>query len=333
MENNNSAMKVVEITEPGKPNVLKLASRQIPLAIQDEVIIKVEAAGVNRPDLMQRAGVYPPPKGASDLPGLEVAGKIFKQSELPSRWKVGDRVCALVNGGGYAEYVKVHAGQCLPIPDNLNYIQAASLPETFFTVWVNVFDRAQLKKGESLLVQGGASGIGVSAIQIASAMGSQVFVTAGTETKCKKCELLGASKAINYKTQNFSKIILEETGGQGVNVILDMVGGDYIQQEIECLADDGRISLIATQGGHKTNFNLIELLKRRLTITGSTLRPRSTDYKTKIANDLEKNVWPLIENGRIKPVIDSTFPLDHASKAHELMEDGKHFGKIVLTVD
>jgi len=325
-------MQVVEITRPGGPEVLKPATRPVPQPRAGEVLIQVAAAGVNRPDCLQRAGAYAPPPGASDLPGLEVAGALVRVGEGASEWKVGDRVCALAPGGGYAQYCVTPAAHCLPLPRGLDLIQAASLPETFFTVWINVFERARLAPGETLLVQGGASGIGVTAIQMARAFGHRVFATAGSAEKCAACERLGAERAIDYRTQDFVEAVRELTGGKGVDVILDMVGGDYVARELRCLATDGRLSLIAFLGGTKATLDLSDILFRRLTITGSTLRPRSVEYKAGIAQALRQRVWPLIEAGNIRPVIYRSFPLAQAAQAHALMESGAHIGKIVLEV-
>jgi NADPH2:quinone reductase len=296
------------------------------------VLIKVHAAGINRPDVLQRTGNYPVPKGASDLPGLEVAGEIVGGDVAGSPFAIGDMVCALVQGGGYAEYCSAPLALCLPVPKGLSAIEAASLPETFFTVWSNVFDRAGLVEGETLLVQGGSSGIGVTAIQLAKALGHKVFATAGSDEKCRACEALGADRAINYKTEDFVEIIKAETGGKGVDVILDMVGGDYVPREISCLADDGRLVFIALLGGGKATVPLGQILIRRLTVTGSTLRPRPVAFKAKIAAALRERVWPLLDAGTIKPVIYKTFPLADAARAHELMESSSHVGKIVLAV-
>jgi NADPH2:quinone reductase len=296
------------------------------------VLIEVAAAGVNRPDVLQRKGGYPPPPGASDIPGLEVAGTIVSAGAGVNGWRPGDRVCALVTGGGYAEYVAAPAPQCLPIPRGLTLIEAAGLPETLFTVWVNVFERAGLKDSETLLIQGGSSGIGVTAIQMARAFGHRVFVTAGSADKCAACEKLGASRAINYRTEDFVAVVKELTGGKGVNVILDMVGGDYVPRELACLADDGRLSLIAFLGGTKAMIDMTDILRRRLTITGSTLRARSVEVKGAIAQVLKQKVWPLIEAGKIRPVIYRTFRLEEASAAHALMESSAHVGKIILEV-
>ena len=325
-------MRAVEITQPGKPEVLKLGMRPMPQPKPGEVLVKVEAAGINRPDVLQRMGHYPPPPGASDIPGLEIAGTVAALGDGVSSWKVGDAVCALVSGGGYAEYCTAPAPQCLSIPKGLIALQAAALPETFFTVWSNVFDRARLAPGETLLVQGGSSGIGVSAIQMATALGHRVFVTAGTAERCRACELLGAERAINYKTEDFGAVVKEVTAGRGVDVIRDMVGGDYVDRELKCLADDGRIAIIAMLGGAKATIGLNEILRRRLLITGSALRPRSIEFKAAIADALRERIWPLIESGKIRPMIFQVFPLGEAAAAHTLMESGKHIGKIVLEV-
>lgn len=325
-------MKAVEISQSGPPNVLRLCDRPIPQLKSGEVLIKVHGAGVNRPDVIQRLGHYPVPPGVSDLPGLEIAGKIVDGDLDGSSFKRGDLVCALVQGGGYAEYCAAPVRQCLPIPAGMTAIEAASLPETFFTVWSNVFDRARLSGNETLLVQGGTSGIGVAAIQMATALGHQVFATAGSEEKCRACETLGAVRAINYRTEDFVEVVKSQTVGKGVDVILDMVGGVYVAREIDCLADDGRLSIIALLGGSKASVDLGQVLRRRLTITGSTLRPRSVDFKEAIANKLQMHVWPLLEAGKIKPVIYKVFPLEQAAHAHVLMESSLHIGKIVLKV-
>lgn len=325
-------MKAIEITQPGPPDVLRMCERETPVPKAGEVLIKVHAAGVNRPDVIQRLGHYPVPPGASDLPGLEIAGEIVSGDLSSSEFKVGDMVCALVQGGGYAEFCTAPVEQCLPIPKGLSAIEAASLPETFFTVWSNVFDRAQLSGSETLLVQGGTSGIGVTAIQMAAALGHKVYATAGSDEKCRACETLGASMGINYRTADFVEVIKEETGGKGVDVILDMVGGSYIEREINCLADDGRIAIIALLGGAKATIDLGQVLRRRLTISGSTLRPRSIDFKAAIAANLRSRIWPLLEAGKIKPVIYKVFSLDEAAQAHALMEASTHVGKIMLAV-
>jgi NADPH2:quinone reductase len=327
-----NTMRAVEITQPGKPEVLKIGMRPVPQPKSGEVLIRVAAAGVNRPDVMQRTGHYPVPPGASDIPGLELAGTIVALGEGVKDWRVGDMATALVQGGGYAEYCTAPAPQCLPIPKGMTPIEAASLPETFFTVWSNVFDRARLAPGESFLVQGGSSGIGVTAIQIVKAFGHKVFATAGSAEKCEACVKLGADRAINYKTEDFAAVVKEATAGKGVNVILDMVGGDYVERELKCLADDGRIAVISFLGGTKATINLSEILRRRLTISGSGLRPRSVEFKGAIARNLRERVWPLIASGKIKAVIHKTFALAEAAKAHELMESSQHIGKIVLTV-
>ena len=325
-------MRAIEITQPGPPGVLQLCERPIPELKAGEVLIKVHAAGINRPDVLQRLGHYPVPPGASDLPGLEVAGEIVEGNLDGSGFRMGSMVCALVQGGGYAEYCAAPLQQCLPIPAGLTPLEAASLPETFFTVWSNVFDRAHLSGGETLLVQGGTSGIGVTAIQIATAMGHRVFATAGSDDKCRACEELGAERGINYRSEDFVEVVRDLTGGKGVDVILDMVAGDYVAREIGCLADDGRIALIALLGGAKANVDLGQVLRRRLTISGSTLRPRPVTFKAAIAWRLQEKVWPLIEEGKIRPVIFKTFPLTQAAQAHALMESSTHVGKIVLQV-
>ncbi|MDX1375050.1 MAG: NAD(P)H-quinone oxidoreductase [Burkholderiales bacterium] len=325
-------MRAVEISKPGGPEVLTSAERALPAARAGEILVKVTAAGVNRPDVMQRMGKYAPPPDASDLPGLEIAGEVVACGEGVAQWKPGDRVCALTHGGGYAEYCALPAVQALPVPKGLSEVEAASLPETFFTVWNNVYDRAKLAPGESLLVQGGSSGIGVTAIQMAVATGNRVLVTAGSDEKCAACVALGAQKAINYRTQDFVAEVKAATGGKGVDVILDMVGGDYVPRELKCLADEGRLVFIAFQRGHLTELDLNELMRRRLTLTGSTLRPRTIEYKGYIAQNLRARFWPLIEAGKIKPQVYRTFPLAQAADAHRLMESSEHVGKIVLTV-
>lgn len=325
-------MRAVEITQPGPPEVLKPAERPKPAPQPHEILIKVAAAGVNRPDVMQRTGNYPVPPGASDLPGLEVAGEVVEKGAAVTSWKIGDKVCALVHGGGYAEYCVTPDVQALPVPKGLTLIEAASLPETFFTVWGNVYDRGRLAPGETLLVQGGSSGIGVTAIQMATAMGNRVFATAGSDEKCAACLRLGAEKAFNYRTQDWSAEVLAATGGKGVDVILDMVGGDYVPRELKCLADDGRLVFIAFLRGAKTEISIDPVLRRRLTITGSTLRPRTVEFKGYLARNLREKIWPLIEAGKIRPEIYKTFPLEQAAQAHRLMESSAHIGKIVLTL-
>lgn len=333
-------MKTVEISVFGAPEVLQLAERPAPVAGAGELLIRVSASGINRPDVLQRTGNYPVPPGASDIPGLEVAGVVVSgdaEAMAAGGFKVGDRVCALVAGGGYAELCVAPVGQCLPVPAGFTDIDAASLPETFFTVWSNVFERAYLAKGETLLIQGGSSGIGVTAIQIAKAIGATVIVTAGSDEKCAACLALGADHAINYKTSDFveevKKITTVNGVVKGVNVILDMVAGSYVAREIECMAEDGRLVIIAVQGGIKADFNAGLVLRKRLTITGSTLRPRSIEFKTAIAKALREKVWPLLASGAIKSVIHSTFAAGDAAKAHTLMESNQHIGKIVLTWD
>ncbi len=327
-------MKAVEITAYGAPEVLRLADRADPQAGAGEVLIRVRASGVNRPDVLQRTGNYPVPPGASDIPGLEVAGEIVggdAQAMQARGLQLGQRVCALVAGGGYAQLCVAPVGQCLPVPAGLSDVQAASLPETFFTVWSNVFDRARLQAGETLLVQGGSSGIGVTAIQMAKAAGAQVIVTVGNAEKAQACLALGADHAIDYKTQDFVAEVKRLTGGKGVDVILDMVAGSYVAREIDCLAEDGRLAIIAVQGGVKSEFHAGMVLRRRLTITGSTLRPRPVAFKAAIAEQLQRHVWPQIESGAIVPVIYKTFEAAHADQAHALMESNQHIGKIVLT--
>ena len=327
-------MKAVEITVYGAPEVLRIGDRPEPVAGAGEVLIRVKASGINRPDILQRTGNYPVPPGASDIPGLEVAGEIVAGDAAAmsaAGFKLGDRVCALVAGGGYAELCVAPVGQCLPVPAGLSDIEAATLPETFFTVWSNVFDRARLQAGETLLIQGGTSGIGVTAIQMAKALGATVIATAGSDDKCAACIALGADHAINYKTADFSAEARKLTDGKGVNVILDMVAGSYVAREVECLAEDGRLVIIAVQGGVKAEFNAGMVLRKRLAITGSTLRPRPLDFKTAIAKALRTKVWPLIESAKIKPVIYKVFAAEDAAKAHTLMESNQHVGKIVLT--
>jgi len=326
-------MRAIEITAPGKPDVLKPCERPQPVPVAGELLIAVQASGVNRPDVLQRKGLYPVPPGVSDLPGLEVAGRVAGGSaeDLASAGlALGDAVCALVAGGGYAEFCVAPVGQCLPMPVGLTAIEAASLPETFFTVWQNVFHIAGLQPGETLLVQGGSSGIGVAAIQMAKALGSRVIVTAGSDEKCAACVALGADHAINYRTQDFAAETKRVTAGRGADVVLDMVAGDYIAREVECMADDGRLAVIAMQGGVKSGFDAGLLLRKRLAITGSTLRPRSVAYKTALAVALRDRVWPLIESGRIRPVIHRVFEAAQAAEAHALMESSTHVGKIVL---
>lgn len=325
-------MKAVEISKPGGPEVLVPVDRPMPEPKAGEVLIKVSAAGINRPDVFQRKGNYPPPPGASDLPGLEVAGEIVGGDAQAGGLQIGVRVCALLAGGGYAEYCVAPAAQCLPIPKGLSDIEAAGLPETYFTVWTNVFDRGGLSAGETLLVHGGASGIGTTAVQLATAMGHKVYATVGSDERARAVEALGAVKAINYKTHDFVEEIKTLTGGRGVDVILDMVAGDYINRDLSCLADDGRIVIIALLGGAKATIDCNQLMRRRLTVTGSTLRPRPVEFKAHIAQSLKQHVWPLLESGKIKPVVHATFPLERACDAHAMMDAGEQIGKIVLTV-
>ena len=323
-------MTAIEISAHGDPEVLAPCVRPVPVAQAGEVLIRVAAAGVNRPDLMQREGSYPPPPGASDIPGLEVAGEVVLLGAEVESLSVGDRVCALVSGGGYAQYCAAPAPQCLAIPEGLNEVQGAALPETFFTVWTNVFDRGALQPGERFLVHGGSSGIGTTAIQLARELGSAVYATAGSEEKCAACRSLGAVEAFNYREEDFVEGLREATGGAGVDVILDMVGGDYLPRNLKCLAPGGRLVQIALLRGAKTEINLAPLMMKRLTLTGSTLRPRSVTEKAGIAAALVERVWPLLAAGRVRPVMHATFPLEAAADAHRLMESGSHIGKIVL---
>lgn len=327
-------MQTIEITQYGAPEVLQLGERDVPQAGSGELLIRVTASGVNRPDVLQRKGNYPVPPGASDVPGLEVAGEVVAGDEAAmaqAGLAVGSRVCALVAGGGYAQYCVAPIAQCLPVPDGLDDVQAASLPETFFTVWSNVFDRARLQAGETLLIQGGSSGIGVTAIQLAKAAGARVIVTVGTDEKARACLGLGADHAINYKTQDFVEEAKRLTDGQGVDVILDMVAGDYVAREVDCLREDGRLVIIAVQGGVAAQLNAGLVLRKRLTVTGSTLRPRPVAFKAAIAQALRERVWPWLSAGTVKPVIFKTFPAAEAAQAHALMESNAHVGKIVLT--
>ena len=328
-DNLPNEMTAIEIREPGGPEVLVPATRPLPSPGPGEVLVKVAAAGVNRPDVLQRLGGYPPPPGASDIPGLEIAGEVAALGEGVEDWALGDAVTALVTGGGYAEYCLAPAPQCLPRPAGLSWQEAAALPETFFTVWVNVFERGGLTSGESFLVHGGSSGIGTTAIQLAKAFGARVFATAGSGDKCAACESLGAERAINYRDEDFVAIVKDATG-KGVDVILDMVGGDYVQRNIKALAVDGRLCYIAFLGGSKVEIDLTPLMLKRITLTGSTLRARSVDFKAGIARQLREKVWPLIEAGQVKPVMARSFPLTAAAEAHALMESSQHIGKIVL---
>jgi NADPH2:quinone reductase len=327
-----SKMRAVEVSAPGGPEVLKPVERPVPSPKPGEILIKVAAAGVNRPDVLQRMGLYAVPPDASDLPGLEVAGEVVSVGSSVKTIRVGESVCALVHGGGYAEYCIAPEGTALPFPKGFSAVEAASLPETFFTVYGNVYDRAKLAPGESILVQGGSSGIGVTAIQMAKATGNRVFATAGSEEKVAACVRLGADKAFNYKTQDWAAELKAATGGKGVNVILDMVGGDYVPKELKVLADDGRLVFIAFLRGAKTEMDINEVMRRRLTISGSTLRPRTVEFKSYLAKNLREKIWPLIDAGRIKPEIFKTFSLENASEAHRLMETSQHIGKIVLTL-
>jgi NADPH2:quinone reductase len=326
-------MQAVEISAPGGPEVLRLMQRPVPVPGAGEVLIRVLASGINRPDVLQRMGRYPAPPGASDLPGLEVAGTIVSGDEVAlhdANFQLGQRVCALVSGGGYAQYCVAPVAQCLPIPDGLTDVQAASLPETFFTVWSNVFQRGRLMAGETLLIQGGASGIGVTAIQLAKAAGARVLVTAGNREKCQACLDLGADHAIDYQSEDFVTRVMEVTGGRGVDVILDMVAGDYVSRELSCLAEDGRLVIIAVQGGVQAQIDAGVLMRRRLTVTGSTLRPRPVAFKAEIARELRERVWPWFGQGAVRPVVSAVFPANEACRAHTLMEAGQYVGKIVL---
>ena len=327
-----SKMRAVEISAPGGPEVLRAVERPLPAPKASEILVKVAAAGVNRPDVLQRTGHYPVPPDASDLPGLEVAGEVVGLGSSAKKHKLGEQVCALVHGGGYAQYCVAPEAQALPVPKGLSLVEAASLPETFFTVWSNVYDRGRLAPGETLLVQGGSSGIGVTAIQMAAAIGNTVFATAGSDEKCAACLRLGAKLAFNYKTQDFQKEVMAATGGKGVNVILDMVGGDYVPKELRCLAEEGRLVFIAFLRGHKAELDINEVMRKRLVVTGSTLRPRPVEFKGRIAASLREKIWPLIEAGRIRPEIYRSFPLEQASEAHRVLESSQHIGKLVLIV-
>ncbi|MBR2690092.1 MAG: NAD(P)H-quinone oxidoreductase [Aquamicrobium sp.] len=325
-------MTAVAISTPGGPMVLKPEKRDVPTPEAGEILIRVHAAGVNRPDVMQRKGAYPPPPGASDLPGLEVAGEVAALGEGAARWRLGDQVCALTPGGGYAEYVRVHASNALPLPAGFTYTEAAALPETYFTVWHNVFERGALKAGETLLIHGGSSGIGTTAIQLASALGAYVIATAGSADKCDACLKLGADRAVNYREEDYVKAVKDATGGKGADVILDMVGGDYIGRNYDAAAVEGRIVQIATQAGAVASADFSKLMVKRLVHTGSTLRPRTIEFKGAVAAALETQVWPLLASRRVAPVMDMIFPLKEAWRAHERMEEGDNIGKIVLDV-
>ncbi len=332
MRSTPEMMRAVVIPNPGGPEMLVVDQRPVPQPGPGEVLIRVVAAGVNRPDILQRRGVYPPPAGVTDVPGLEVAGTVASVGSGGGAWRAGDPVCALVSGGGYAEYCVAPAGQCLPVPRGVDMVGAASLPETYFTVWSNVFDRAAIRPGETLLVQGGSSGIGVCAIQLARAFGHRVFATAGSPEKCLACESLGAERSINYRTEDFAVVIRDLAGSRGVDVILDMVGGEHVSRELDILADDGRLVFISYLGGRYATIDIDQLLRRRLVLTGSALRARPEAFKAAIAQSLRDRVWPLLEAQRVRPVVHATFPLEQASRAHVLMEGGTHIGKIVLRV-
>ena len=325
-------MRCVEISAPGPPDVLTLVDRPDPVPARGEVRIRVAPAGVNRPDVMQRRGMYPPPPGASDLPGLEIAGVVEWLGEGVTEWHTGDRVCALVSGGGYATLCVAPSPQCLPVPAGMDLVTAAAIPETYFTVWTNVFDRGRLRAGETALFHGGSSGIGTTAIQLAAARSARVFATAGSDEKCRACERLGAERAINYRTEDFVDVVKQVTDGRGVDLILDIVGGDYVPRDLASLAIEGRLVIIGFMGGDTATIDFRRVLGRRLTITGSTLRPRSVEEKGQIAVALRREVWPLLEHGAVKPLIYRTFPLEDAAAAHRLMESSAHVGKIVLTV-
>ncbi|MDQ4061557.1 MAG: NAD(P)H-quinone oxidoreductase [Pseudomonadota bacterium] len=323
-------MTAIEISKPGGPDALEPVTRPVPAPGEGEVLIEVAAAGVNRPDVLQRQGNYDPPPGVTDIPGLEIAGRVVALGNGVSDWRVGDRVCALVAGGGYAEYCAAPAGQCLPVPAGLSLAEAAAIPETFFTVWSNVFERGRLRSGETFLVHGGSSGIGTTAIQLAKAFGARVFTTAGSPEKCRACEELGAERAINYRQEDFAAVIQELTGRKGVDVVLDMVGGDYVPRNIQVMAMDGRHVSIAFLQGPKVTLNLFPVMLKRLTLTGSTLRARPVADKAAIAAQLREKVWPLLESRTVKPILYRTYPLAQASESHALMESGEHIGKIVL---
>jgi len=332
MSNVPQRMNVIEIAAPGGPDELKLATRPTPAPGEGEVLVRVAAAGVNRPDVMQRQGRYPPPPGASDIPGLEIAGEIVALGPNAHGVSVGDRVTALLPGGGYAAYAIAAAPLCLPVPESVSLVEAAAIPETFFTVWTNLFDRGGLKAGESVLIHGGTSGIGTTAIQLAHAWGARVFATAGSPDKARACERLGAARGIDYHAEDFVEIVRKETDGQGVNVILDMVGAAYLARNLDAAAVEGRLVVISLIGGARGEINLNTVMSKRLTLTGSTLRIRSVAQKAIVADGVRRQVWPLIAAGRVKPVIHATFPLAQASEAHRLMESSKHIGKIVLTL-
>ncbi len=327
-----SEMKVIEIAAPGGPEQLKIARRPVPQPGAREVLVKVAAAGVNRPDVMQRQGRYPPPAGASDIPGMEVAGEIVALGSDVAGLSIGDQITALLPGGGYAEYAVAAAPLCLPVPRGLTMVEAAALPETYFTVWTNVFERGRCKAGDNVLIHGGTSGIGTTAIQLATALGARVYATAGSDDKARACERLGAVRGINYRTEDFVEVVHQDTAGKGVDVILDMVGGNYFDRNLQVAAVEGRLVIIAMLGGSRAELKLNTLLTKRLTVTGSTLRSRTVEEKAAIADAVRSNVWPLLESGRVHPVIHATFPLAEAAAAHALMESSNHIGKIVLTV-
>jgi putative PIG3 family NAD(P)H quinone oxidoreductase len=325
-------MSVVEIASPGGPEQLKLAQRPVPRPGDGEVLVRVAAAGVNRPDVMQRQGRYPPPPGASDLPGLEIAGEIAALGPKVSGLSIGDKVTALLSGGGYASYAVAAAPLCLPLPEGISMVEAAAIPETFFTVWTNLFDRGRCKAGDTVLIHGGTSGIGTTAIQLAAAWGARVFATAGSDDKARACERLGAVRGINYRTQDFVEVMRAETGGNGVDVTLDMVAGSYVARNLEIAALEGRIVMISLIGGARAEVNMGTILTKRLTLTGSTLRSRTVAQKAEVADAVKKNIWPLLAAGRVRPIIHATFPLAEAGEAHRLMESSNHIGKIVLTI-
>ena len=325
-------MRAVEIAAPGGPEQLRIAMRPVPRPGPGEVLIRVAAAGVNRPDVMQRQGRYPPPAGASDIPGLEIAGEIAQVGPSVTGLSAGDSVCALLSGGGYAEYAVAAAPLCLPVPQGLSLVEAAAVPETFFTVWTNLFDRGRCKAGDDVLIHGGTSGIGTTAIQLASALGARVYATAGSDDKVRVCERLGAARGIKYRTEDFVEVVRRETAGKGADVILDMVGGEYLDRNLQAAAMEGRIVIISMLGGARGDLKLSTLLAKRLTVTGSTLRSRSVEQKAAVAEAVRRNVWPLLASGRVRPVIHQTFPLAEAAAAHALMETSNHIGKIVLTV-
>lgn len=327
-----SSMRCIEVSAPGAPDALRVAERALPQPKAQEVLIKVAAAGVNRADCYQRQGLYPPPPGASDILGLELSGTVAALGAGVERWKIGDKVCALVSGGAYAEYCAAHQGSCLTIPSNYNWVKAAALPETFMTVWSNVWERAALKPSETLLVQGGTSGIGTTAIQLANALGHRVFATAGSREKCQACEALGAERAIDYKSEDFVDVVKRATQGRGVDVILDIVAGDYVARELAALTEEGRLVVISLQGGAKATIDAALLMRKRLTLTGSTLRARDDAYKAGLASRMSAKVWPLLEAGKVAPVVHTTFDLTVAAQAHRLMESSAHIGKIILTV-